>query len=598
MALTGDLAEFGLEQILRLLDLSASTGRLTVRGPDARLSLEVHRGAVAAVRGDEDGEAALGFALAARVGTFSFASAPVEGEAIASTLDELLERARTSAAELTEIRASVPSDDVRFRMSERAMTGSAFTLTAAELRVLTAVGGGKSVKDLRRSVRLPAATIRALLHSLVRKDLVERTEAQAEIVVSTAAAPRPKRARKKPAEVAPAATAEPAVEFVAADPATRPAPAEIEAPALREELDARLAALASFAPEPPPPAPEPVSEERPASEDAAVPDEIPVMIGENEVAVDDDRLIVVTPSAEAPPAAAPGATEPEATVVFRLHYLPETVAPPPAPEAAPAPKRRGIFDFLMKRGTEKPAKVDEMLDIPSPADLGSLANALQDEYARIIDARAQLGSFGDRASAQDAEAIPARLGRIYASRPIGGRVPVASEHVDIAKLRSGDVAPTQVLPYLALLVRDIRDEMRRTLGDDDARGAYDATVANVFGKSVATPTRILKIAEQPLRGRLTVSTGPAGGPYELRDRTYVIGRSPACDIVVNDPSVSGRHARLIPDVVGFRLSDLGSTNGTSVDGEKLTAGDRVLKGGEKITFGDAVLLYEHVAVPV
>ena len=48
-----------------------------------------------------------------------------------------------------------------------------------------------------------------------------------------------------------------------------------------------------------------------------------------------------------------------------------------------------------------------------------------------------------------------------------------------------------------------------------------------------------------------------------------IGRDPMAEITINDPEVSRRHARLIGTLSGYRIQDLGSTNGTFVDDIRL-----------------------------
>lgn len=93
-----------------------------------------------------------------------------------------------------------------------------------------------------------------------------------------------------------------------------------------------------------------------------------------------------------------------------------------------------------------------------------------------------------------------------------------------------------------------------------------------------------------LRARLTVTKG-GSGKHELEGRAYVIGRSSSADIALADPSVSGRHAQVSPCEGQFAIVDLGSTNGTTVDGRALD-GEHVLRGGETIGIGDARLRYE------
>ena len=58
-------------------------------------------------------------------------------------------------------------------------------------------------------------------------------------------------------------------------------------------------------------------------------------------------------------------------------------------------------------------------------------------------------------------------------------------------------------------------------------------------------------------------------------RSWTIGSSPDCDLVVDRPVVSGHHCRLTREGDGFLLEDLGSTNGTYVNGERVEAPVRV-----------------------
>lgn len=88
-------------------------------------------------------------------------------------------------------------------------------------------------------------------------------------------------------------------------------------------------------------------------------------------------------------------------------------------------------------------------------------------------------------------------------------------------------------------------------------------------------------------------TGPtAGKVYDLEKNELFIGRDLNNDIVINDPEVSRRHARLILQGKTYVLEDLGSTNGTVVNGQRLS-GPYILKDGDDITLGETVnLTYE------
>ncbi|MEW6240586.1 MAG: FHA domain-containing protein [Chloroflexota bacterium] len=77
--------------------------------------------------------------------------------------------------------------------------------------------------------------------------------------------------------------------------------------------------------------------------------------------------------------------------------------------------------------------------------------------------------------------------------------------------------------------------------------------------------------------------------FELTRSEVVIGRDPSVDISIPSAAVSRRHARLMRDGDGYALEDLGSSNGTYLNGERLT-GRRPLKNGDEIRLGKAVTL--------
>ncbi len=66
---------------------------------------------------------------------------------------------------------------------------------------------------------------------------------------------------------------------------------------------------------------------------------------------------------------------------------------------------------------------------------------------------------------------------------------------------------------------------------------------------------------------LTVDSGPqAGLTYVLGPGDTLVGRGGDCDIFLGDVTVSRHHAKLFVDETGLRIEDLGSTNGTYVNG--------------------------------
>jgi pSer/pThr/pTyr-binding forkhead associated (FHA) protein len=88
--------------------------------------------------------------------------------------------------------------------------------------------------------------------------------------------------------------------------------------------------------------------------------------------------------------------------------------------------------------------------------------------------------------------------------------------------------------------------------------------------------------------QFVMRTGPnPGKSYELTQDEITIGRDIANNIVVNDPEVSRRHARLRLQAGNYILEDLGSTNGSFVNGQRLM-GPHALRPGEQVMFGDHV----------
>ncbi len=104
---------------------------------------------------------------------------------------------------------------------------------------------------------------------------------------------------------------------------------------------------------------------------------------------------------------------------------------------------------------------------------------------------------------------------------------------------------------------------------------------------------------RPLRagsGELVLAV--AEGPRELLGTKLpirgpiVIGRSPGADIVIADDFISARHARVTPARDGAVLEDLGSTNGTLLDGAPVR-GMAPLSAGSVITLGAVRLKVER-----
>lgn len=92
------------------------------------------------------------------------------------------------------------------------------------------------------------------------------------------------------------------------------------------------------------------------------------------------------------------------------------------------------------------------------------------------------------------------------------------------------------------------------------------------------------------RPRLKGSTGPyAGQTIELVKGTTIVGRVPPCDLVLEDDSVSRRHAEIYKMGNTVSVRDLGSANGTYVNGERID--EQTIGPGDEIRFGVVEFTY-------
>jgi hypothetical protein len=104
---------------------------------------------------------------------------------------------------------------------------------------------------------------------------------------------------------------------------------------------------------------------------------------------------------------------------------------------------------------------------------------------------------------------------------------------------------------------------------DQGTAAISADEARRHGLAREIVELVLEDETHPLEGR---------GPWS-------VGRSQENDIVINDPNVSRKHARISRADNGFVVEDLGSTNGTMLDGAPI---DRErIEGGDELTFGQS-----------
>ncbi|MDI6600543.1 MAG: FHA domain-containing protein [Thermoanaerobacteraceae bacterium] len=90
-------------------------------------------------------------------------------------------------------------------------------------------------------------------------------------------------------------------------------------------------------------------------------------------------------------------------------------------------------------------------------------------------------------------------------------------------------------------------------------------------------------------GAYLVSNDDPAIRYELKENT-IIGRGEDCDIVLNNPFISSRHASIIKSWRGYYIEDLKSSNGTIINGKKIKGKAR-LRDGDVIMIGPVKLTY-------
>ena len=305
MTLRGSTSDFPLESVIGLLAGTSKTGELQVRG-DAKVgALGFASGRlVAAVMDGEGGENALGAIFSISQAEFEFTpweTAP-EANLEGGDLVTLLKRAAEARDRLTNIRASIPDDRMRFRLSEKAADQGAVTFTPDRWRALLAVNGERDVAAIAEQLRLGKMQTLSLLVGLVKDGVIEalpaaetpsaappRSYSAPEPTAPPIAEPSPPAEEWSPREVIedrPAATQDssgstsapywpeskpaaeerpqPATEWGGSapdwiakapdEPAAKPPPAPV--PEVREDLQAEIAQrMGGFAPVPEPPSP-------------------------------------------------------------------------------------------------------------------------------------------------------------------------------------------------------------------------------------------------------------------------------------------------------------------------------------------------------
>ena len=130
--------------------------------------------------------------------------------------------------------------------------------------------------------------------------------------------------------------------------------------------------------------------------------------------------------------------------------------------------------------------------------------------------------------------------------------------------------------------------------------------ARAEGFQFMGPVRVTMTVDNNLKpGRFTISSRmreagscdaatlvlPSGERVELSDRIVTIGRLPDCTIALPDANVSRKHTEVHHRGNAFVIVDLGSTNGTKINGMRID-GERTLSDGDIVSVGSTHLRFE------
>ncbi len=115
-----------------------------------------------------------------------------------------------------------------------------------------------------------------------------------------------------------------------------------------------------------------------------------------------------------------------------------------------------------------------------------------------------------------------------------------------------------------------------------------ATSASPSARPIEEVAEIISTPVTAVNAALVLSTGQR---INLSGETIKIGRHATCSVVFADSNVSREHAQLINNIDGWSIVDLGSTNGTKVNGVKIV-GQKLLMTGDELAFGTSTARFE------
>jgi pSer/pThr/pTyr-binding forkhead associated (FHA) protein len=278
------------------------------------------------------------------------------------------------------------------------------------------------------------------------------------------------------------------------------------------------------------------------------------------------------------------------TLTFRLKEAGDTLSMPQrtlimgqagAPIPPPAPP------------TPKPAALTEDALADALVSAGLLA---QGEVERMRSPQAR-GRRLYRALIEDKLATETDL-RDLMSRTFN-IPPVELKTMDVDASVAAALRPQFLLERLVCPVVMQSDRLALAVADPTDRATIDEAERVTRKKAslrLATPSEIAAHLDKFFKPRL-VGVMPSGEKIEasLDQIETEIGKATHNRIVLSDPTVSGTHAIVLARDGSYNIVDLGSSNGTFVNGRRLGNESQVLQHGDKIQLGQALLTFRNPA---
>ena len=305
---------------------------------------------------------------------------------------------------------------------------------------------------------------------------------------------------------------------------------------------------------------------------------------------------------------------------------PQAVAAPVPPE--PVPVMEPVGDTIVPESQPEPQPVEavaETVAIEQPTQLVDTLRVQHQEAAPAAEtapaAEAAPAAAPTWDQAPDLPAVPAPTWEEPASSP-AAQAPTwdapaaapaegaptwdspseslpekASESVPRTPAASAPEAPPAPAPGVSPAVSTIIQWPSGATAGESGNGAHSeggdteaTSIMPAWSPQQPTATKeTLALHALPVEGgeppaKLSFETGPfAGRVVGVKDQSASVGRAPDNDIVISDPATSGHHGRIELRNGAYWVSDLGSTNGTLVNGEPII--DKQLAHGDVISIG-------------